>query len=171
MSKSFPFSILPSDQIGLLRSKFRQHEISNVDVIASGYQHLKQLQIEEGVWCYDIYTKNGSDSSGIVVNHANGRSDECIIWPLNHYLALNRNPEVIRAAKVALEHYGAGCGTSAMSGGHNHLHKQLEKTLAEIFQKESAILFTTGYSANVGALSGLAKGANCLLYTSDAADE
>ena len=169
MPEEFPFSISPSDQIGLLRSKFRQHEVSDVGTIASGYRHLKQLQIEDGVWCYDIYTQNGSDSSGIVVNHANGRTDECIIWPLNHYLALNRNPLVIQAAKEALEHYGAGCGTSAMSGGHNHLHKRLEKMLAETFKKESSILFTTGYSANVGALSGLAKGSkNLILIDRDA---
>ena len=82
----------------------------------------------------------------------------CIIWPINHYLGLNRHPKVIEASIDALKEFGTGCGTSAMSGGHSYLHKLAEKRLANWLGKEDAILFPTGYSANVGAISGLAKG-------------
>jgi len=161
--EDFLFSMSAEDQIGLLRSKCRDHGIYDVDTIASGYHYLKELQSENGTWCYDIFTQNGSDSSGLVINHATGQEAECIIWSINHYLALNRHPKVLNAAKKALDRFGAGCGTSGMSGGHNSLHKGLEYKLASILKKESALLFSTGYTANVGAISGLAKGSKNLI--------
>lgn len=167
--QDIPITFSQNDQIGLVRSKFKESGVHKLTTIATGYHHVKQIQAQNGTWCYDIYTENGSDSSGVVVNHVTGETKDCVIWPINHYLGLNRHPEVINAAKAALEKYGAGCGTSAMSGGHNYLHKELEDRLAEVLRKESALLFTTGYSANVGALSGLAKGSkNLILIDRDA---
>jgi len=158
-----PFAISKNDQIGLVRSRCNDNNIHDIRLIAAWHHHLKHLQAENGTWCYDIFTENGSDSSGTVVNHITGHTTDCVIWPINHYLGLNRHPSVIAAAKDALNNYGAGCGTSGMSGGHNRLHKSLEEKLAKSLGKESTLLFSTGYSANVGALAGLAKGANNLI--------
>lgn len=157
------------DQIGLVRSKCHENNVFSIQDIASCYQKIKTVQSKNGTWCYEIFSENGSDADGFMTNHATGETSNCIIWPVNHYLALNRHPYVIESAKHALDKYGAGCGTSAMSGGHNRLHKILEKKLAELLNKEDALLFSTGYSANVGAIAGLAKGAwNLVLIDRDA---
>ena len=87
-----------------------------------------------------------------------------IIWSVNHYLGLNRHPKVIESSKKAIDIYGTGCGTSAISGGHNQLHKILEKRLSTLlFEKEDSLLFSIGYSANLGAIFALAKGKNNLI--------
>lgn len=152
-----------SDQIGLIRKRCTDQGIINVNEIAKTYEQLRQKQVEAGLWSYENYTESGSHSEGMVKSSASSTSMHSVIWPINHYLGLNRHPEVIQASIHALQKYGAGCGTSAMSGGHNQLHKDLEHRLANILRKESAILFPTGYSANLGAISGLAKGGDCFV--------
>ena len=107
--------------------------------------------------------QKGSDTYGIMQHHSTKKEQEMIIWSVNHYLGLNRHPKVIESSKKAIDIYGTGCGTSAISGGHNQLHKILEKRLSTLFEKEDSLLFSTGYSANVGAISALAKGKNNLI--------
>ncbi len=145
-------------QIGLIRKECQEQGVTCVRAIADAYHAVKSEQSTSGMWCYDNFTEAGSNSSGVIRSDTHAIEKDCIIWPINHYLGLNRHPKVIEAASNALETFGTGCGTSAMSGGHSALHKQAEKRLASWLGKEAALLFPTGYSANVGAISGLAKG-------------
>lgn len=145
------------DQIGLVRKKCADQGITKISDVAHAYETIRQIQINNGTWCYENFTQSGSDSFAVVQSFATNIEKPCIIWSINHYLGLNRHPVVIDASIEALRNFGTGCGTSAMSGGHNFLHKQLEVRLAEIMHKETSILFPTGYSANVGAISGIAK--------------
>jgi 8-amino-7-oxononanoate synthase len=73
----------------------------------------------------------------------------------NNYLGLTHHPQVLEAAKTALERYGSGCTGSRLLNGTLDLHEQLESRLAEFFDKESALIFSTGYQANVGLISCL----------------
>jgi 8-amino-7-oxononanoate synthase len=73
----------------------------------------------------------------------------------NNYLGLTHHPEVLAAAKAALERYGSGCTGSRFLNGTLDLHVQLEAELAEFFGKESCLVFSTGYQANLGLISGL----------------
>ena len=93
---------------------------------------------------------------------------ECIVWCLNHYLSMNRNPEVQSRSREALEKFGTGCGTSAISGGMNALHKEIEVRVARMLRKEKAILFPTGYTANLGALSSLVGKNDLILFDHEA---
>lgn len=72
-----------------------------------------------------------------------------------NYLGLSYHPEVIAAAKAALDHYGCGAAGSPILSGTMDLHLTLEKELAEFKNKEAAMVFPTGYSTNVGLLSAL----------------
>lgn len=72
-----------------------------------------------------------------------------------NYLGLSYHPEVIAAAKAALDHYGLGAAGSPILSGTMDLHLTLEKELAEFKKKEAAMVFPTGYSTNVGLLSAL----------------
>ena len=78
-----------------------------------------------------------------------------IMMGSNNYLGLTHHPEVLAAAKAALEHYGSGCTGSRFLNGTLDLHVQLEAELAEFFGKESCLVFSTGYQANLGLISGL----------------
>jgi len=78
-----------------------------------------------------------------------------IMMGSNNYLGLTHHPQVLAAAKVALERYGSGCTGSRFLNGTLDLHEQLETELAEFFQKEAALVFSTGYQANLGVISGL----------------
>src|SRR5205823_4748738 len=73
----------------------------------------------------------------------------------NNYLGLTHHPEVLAAARAALERYGSGCTGSRFLNGTLDLHEQLEAELAEFFNKESCLVFSTGYQANLGVISGL----------------
>src|SRR5205809_968970 len=78
-----------------------------------------------------------------------------IMMGSNNYLGLTHHPDVLAAAKAALERYGSGCTGSRFLNGTLDLHEQLESELAEFFQKEACLVFSTGYQANLGVISGL----------------
>ena len=80
---------------------------------------------------------------------------ERIMMGSNNYLGLTHHPEVLTAAKDALERYGSGCTGSRFLNGTLDLHEQLEAELAEYFGKEACLVFSTGYQANLGLISGL----------------
>ena len=73
----------------------------------------------------------------------------------NNYLGLTHHPKVLDAAARALHRYGSGCTGSRFLNGTLDLHIQLEHSLAEFLGKEDCLVFSTGYSANLGMISGL----------------
>jgi 8-amino-7-oxononanoate synthase len=78
-----------------------------------------------------------------------------IMMGSNNYLGLTHHPAVLAAAKLALERYGSGCTGSRFLNGTLDMHEQLEAELAEFFGKEACLVFSTGYQANLGLISGL----------------
>jgi 8-amino-7-oxononanoate synthase len=75
----------------------------------------------------------------------------------NNYLGLADHPRVRGAAAEAAMRWGAGAGASRLISGNMKLHRRLEARLAEFKGYESALLFGSGYLANVGAISALAR--------------
>jgi 8-amino-7-oxononanoate synthase len=73
----------------------------------------------------------------------------------NNYLGLTHHPKVLEAAEAALHKYGSGCTGSRFLNGTLDLHVKLEAALAEFIGKESCLVFSTGYQANLGLVSGL----------------
>jgi len=74
----------------------------------------------------------------------------------NNYLGLTRHPRVVKAARDAVERYGTSMTGSRLLNGSTKLHERLEELLAAFFGKEDCLTFTTGYQANLGAISALA---------------
>ena len=83
----------------------------------------------------------------------NGKSH--ILLSSNSYLGLSVDPRVKEAAKLALEKYGTGSGGSRLVSGSSDLHRELEEHLARFKNMEAAILFSSGYLANIGTISSL----------------
>ncbi|MFA4986914.1 MAG: 8-amino-7-oxononanoate synthase [Candidatus Brocadiia bacterium] len=75
----------------------------------------------------------------------------------NDYLGLRRHPEVIEAAAKALRDYGAGAGASRLLGGDHATVRELEDELTKLKGCAKTAVFPSGYSANVGLLSALAR--------------
>jgi glycine C-acetyltransferase len=72
-----------------------------------------------------------------------------------NYLGLSYRPEVIAAAKAALDQFGLGAAGSPILSGTMDVHVRLEEALAKFKKKEAVMVFPTGYSTNVGMISGL----------------
>ena len=84
----------------------------------------------------------------------NGRPT--ILAGTNNYLGLTFDPECIAAARMALEFEGTGTTGSRMANGSYSGHRKLEQELAGFYGKRDAIVFSTGYAANLGLLAALA---------------
>ena len=78
-----------------------------------------------------------------------------ILLGSNSYLGLSVDPKVVESAKLALEKYGTGSGGSRLVSGSSDLHRMLEEKIAEFKNTEAAILFSSGYLANIGTISAL----------------
>lgn len=76
----------------------------------------------------------------------------------NDYLGFTQHPKVKAAAITGIEKYGAGAGASPAIGGHYIFHQEIEDKIAAFFKRESAVVFSTGYTANSASLQALLKG-------------
>ncbi len=83
----------------------------------------------------------------------NGR--RCINFCSNDYLGLASEPRVAEAARKALLDSGTGSGAAALVSGYNREHQALEEELAEFVQRPRALLFSSGWAANLGVLRAL----------------
>ncbi len=73
----------------------------------------------------------------------------------NDYLGLANHPRIIEASVLATHQYGVGSGASHLVNGHSIQHDLLEQELAEFTGRDAALLFSTGYMANLGIVSAL----------------
>ncbi len=73
----------------------------------------------------------------------------------NDYLGLANHPDIIQAFKKAADTYGVGSGAAHLINGHSVEHQKLEESLAEFTGREKALLFSTGYMANLGVVDAL----------------
>jgi glycine C-acetyltransferase len=90
-----------------------------------------------------------------VLNTQDGSRRKVINMTSYNYLGLSSHPEVIQAAKEALDIYGLGASGAPLLSGTFDLHVEFARRLAEFKQKEDCLLFSSGLGGNVGAIQGL----------------
>lgn len=149
------FKSLGARVLGLVRGELQRSGVTDVAAVAEALHRIKEEQARAHLFSADLYTEKGSDTVATIISSTTGQRRECVVWSLNLYLGLNRNVNVIEKTRSVLARYGTGCGTSAASGGLSALHWQISQRVARMVGKEQALVFPTGYSANLGALSAL----------------
>ncbi len=96
----------------------------------------------------------------------NDREREIVVWCSNDYLGMGQNKDVIDALTSTAERMGAGAGGTRNISGTNHPLIELEKELADLHNKEAALVFTSGFVSNEAGISTIAKLLpNCLILS------
>jgi 8-amino-7-oxononanoate synthase len=85
-----------------------------------------------------------------------GLADGVVNFCSNDYLGLSAHPDVVRAFKSAADRYGVGSGASHLVTGHGPEHEALEHELAAFTGRERAVVYSTGFMANLGVIGALA---------------
>ena len=91
--------------------------------------------------------------AGGPVGGVTGEGRAVVSFAGNDYLGLSAHPAVVTAAHAALDRWGAGAGASRLVTGSRPVHSELEAALAEWKGEDAALLFPTGYAANLGVLA------------------
>ncbi|HDS09925.1 MAG TPA: aminotransferase class I/II-fold pyridoxal phosphate-dependent enzyme [Firmicutes bacterium] len=112
------------------------------------YQDAKNA-MKMGIYPYFTEIASAQETEVMI----NGK--KVIMLGSNSYLGLTHHPEIMKAAKEAIDKYGVGCAGSRFLNGTLDLHRKLEEKLAGFLGKEAAITFSTGFQANLGAISAL----------------
>lgn len=130
-----------------MNPKFRDLFKNSVDTVRreGRYRVFRDIRRKKGAFPKATWFKENYDEQEITV------------WCSNDYLGMGQNECVIDAVKSAVETAGTGSGGTRNISGTTRYHVQLEKELASLHDKESALVFTSGYVANEAALSVMSK--------------
>jgi len=87
--------------------------------------------------------------------HLNINGQQMLTFCSNDYLGLANHPEVVKAMQDGVARWGVGSGASHLVNGHSSAHHALEEELAAFTGRPRALLFSTGYMANMGVIAAL----------------
>src|ERR1700744_5280149 len=99
--------------------------------------------------------------------YTDNKGQPITVWCSNDYLKMGQHPKVLAAMHEARDRVGAGSGGTRNISGPSHYHVELERELADLHGKESALLFTSGFVSNDATLATLAKLLPGLIVFSD----
>ena len=124
--------------------------LQNIPIFDKCRQFTKAREVQAaGLYPYFKPISDSEDTAVVI------EGQKRIMLGSNNYLGLTHHPKVLEAATRALHRYGSGCTGSRFLNGTLDLHGQLEAALAEFLGKEDCLVFSTGYQANLGLISGL----------------
>lgn len=112
---------------------------------------------------YRVTLTSGLDNRISIFNPITRREEEMICFDSNSYLGLHKHPRVIDATKKVLEKVGYGTPSAQLLGGTNRYLRELEETVSAYHEREDAIIFPSGYAANIGTLTALLRSSDIVV--------
>jgi 8-amino-7-oxononanoate synthase len=97
-----------------------------------------------------LRARSGEQGVSVIID-----GKEMLSFCSNDYLGLAAHPTITKAFINAAETEGVGSGAAHLLSGHSYYHQQLEEALADFMGQQSALLFSSGYQANLGVIDGL----------------
>jgi glycine C-acetyltransferase len=99
-----------------------------------------------------------------IVDAATGERKSMLMFGSNNYLGLANHPRVREAVRRAIDEHGVGLAGPPLLNGYTKLHRQLEERLSVLKHSEDTLVFSTGYSANVGLMTCLPNHQDTVIY-------
>jgi len=112
---------------------------------------------DEQLFWYGMPLESACRNRAMIFDEVTGKRREFLMFASNNYLGLANHPRVVEAICDAVRAYGATNTGCRLIGGTNVVHKELERRLARFKNREACIVYPSGYSANLGSISALAK--------------
>ena len=111
---------------------------------------------EDGLWRSPSVFASGQTPNAIVQPAGDHRVREAVLFSSSNYLGLAEHPDIADAAKQAIDEYGVGSGGSRLTTGSGKLHLEAEAAVARFTGYPDAVLFASGYQANISTLQAIA---------------
>jgi glycine C-acetyltransferase len=134
------------------------------DAQVEAFSHHYRAAETAGDVLYMRELQGPADAVVTVRDPASGEAREMLMLGSNNYLGLTNHPAVKDAVKSAIDAYGVGCGGPPLLNGTTSLHRDLERRLAALKGCEDAVLFSSGFLANVGIVTALMRPQDILIY-------
>ncbi len=135
-------------------------DFENVDGLdawerAALFQDYLNYLNDQGRLNYRLISSSGCGPEMDIITKDHPEARKMISFVSNDYLGFTQHPEVKSAVISCILKFGSGAGASPAIGGQFSYHEELEKRIAAFFGRESAIIYTTGYTANSATLMSL----------------
>ena len=139
----------------------------------------RRLRLHERVECFGDFLRglqrrgelttmrevvSAADREVAVAEPGSGSPRKMLMFGSNNYLGLANHPYVVERVRRAVARFGAGIGGPPLLNGFTTLHRELEERLAALKGTEDAMIYSSGYGANVGLVTGLVNPDDFVLY-------
>jgi glycine C-acetyltransferase len=145
-------------QIDYEKASFKDFEnIPGLNAIerAQAFDEYLNFLDEKGHLNYRLVNTSGCGPQVSILPGGSASPKNYVSFVSNDYLGFTQHPEVKKAMIEGIKQFGSGTGASPAIGGHFEFHQRLENKIAAFFQRKSAILYTTGYTANSATFQSL----------------
>lgn len=145
-------------KIDFTKASFKDFEnVSGLDAWerAGLFQDYLNYLDQEGRLNYRLVSVSGCGPEMEIITKDDPKPRSCVSFVSNDYLGFTQHPKIKEAVIEGVRKFGSGAGASPAIGGQFSYHEALEKKIAAFFKRESAIIYTTGYTANSATLMSL----------------
>jgi len=140
-------------------ASFQEGEFAHPDIFEKCRQYqllLRDLKKNPLYQYYSIKLSSVGARSKYKLTGTNRKID-AVSFASYDYMGFSHHPEVKEGAIKAIEKFGVSASGTPILAGKTEIHEELEYKIARLYEKEDAILYTTGYATNIGVVSGLVK--------------